>query len=98
MICKPQLKKELPDLVKQGLLEPVSEPTEWCSQILVQTKKNGLFRICINPKYLNDELHRERYLLPVIDDVLPELNKAKVFSKVDLRSGYYISYVFIRYV
>ena len=86
---KPQLKKELSDLVKQGVLEPVSEPTEWCSQISVQTKKNGQLRICIDPKYLNDVLQRERYPLPIIDDVLPELNKAKVFSKVDLRSGYW---------
>lgn len=37
---KRQLKKELSNLVKQGVLEPVSEPPKWCSQISVQSKKN----------------------------------------------------------
>ena len=83
---KPQLKKELSDLVKQGVLEPVSKSTEWCLQISVQTKKNRQLKICFDPKYLYDELQRERYPLPVIDY---ELNKAKAFSKVNLRSGYW---------
>ena len=86
---KSQVKEEFSDLMKRGMLQPVSEPTEWCSQISVQVKKNGQLRICIDPKFLNDGLQRKRYPLPVIDDILPELNKARVFSKVDLRSGYW---------
>ena len=61
---------------------PVTEPTEWCSQISVQTKKSGRLRICIDPRPLNE-------VLPTIDDLLPELANAKVFSKVDLSNGYW---------
>ena len=86
---KPKLRKELDELVDQGVLKPVTEPTDWCSQISVQTKKDGKLRVCIDPKFLNEALVRERYPLPIIEDILPEISKAKVFSKVDLKSGYW---------
>ena len=52
-------------------------------------KKSGALRICIDPRPLNTALKRERYQLPVLEDILPELSKAKVFSTVDLKSGYW---------
>ena len=83
------VKAELNRLVKLGVITPVEEPTDWVNQITVATKKNGSLRICIDPRSLNLALRRERYRLPVLDDVLPELAKAKVFSKVDLSHGYW---------
>ena len=53
------------------------------------TKKSGALRICIDPRPLNKAPKRERYQLPVLDDILPELSKAKLFSTVNLRSGYW---------
>ena len=44
---------------------------------------------CIDPRPLNEALRRERYPLPTIEDILPELSHAKVFSKVDLSHGYW---------
>ena len=85
---KPKLKGELNHLVDMGVLVPVEEPTEWCSQISVQTKKSGQLRECIDQRPLNEVLQRERYPLPTIDDILPELEAARVFSKVDLAHGY----------
>ena len=84
-----KLKEELDDLVKSKVITPVTEPTEWCSQNSIQTKKNGNLRICIDPRPLNEALRRERYPLPTIEDILPELSHAKVFSKVDLSHGYW---------
>ena len=84
-----KLKEELDDLVKSKVITPVTEPTEWCSQISIQTKKNGNLRVCIDPRPLNEALRRERYPLPTIEDVLPELSHSKVFSKVDLSHGYW---------
>ena len=52
-------------------------------------KKSGALRVCIDPQALNKALKRERYQLPVLDDLLPELSKAKVFSSLDLKSGYW---------
>ncbi len=70
---KPDQEKELENLVHLGILKLVTEPTEWCSQISVQKKKNGKLRVCINPRSLNEVLQREKYPLPTIEDILPEL-------------------------
>ena len=46
--------------------------------------------ICVlDPKQLNKASKRERYPLPRIEDVLPDLSRAKVFTKVDTRNGYW---------
>jgi hypothetical protein len=58
------------------------------SQIVVAMKKSGALRVCINRTPLNETLKRERYQIPVIDDLLPDLSEACVFSKVDLASAF----------
>ena len=84
-----QTKQELDRLVLKGVLAPVDEPTEWVNQMAVATKKDGSLRICIDPRSLNLALKREHYQLPVLEDILPDLARAKVFSKVDLSHGYW---------
>ena len=83
------VKEELDTLVKRGVLIPVDEPTPWVSQMAVVHKKNGMLRLCIDPQPLNEALMREHYKLPNLDDVLPNMNKAKVFSKVDEKEAFW---------
>ena len=86
---KQRVKDELEKMVQQDILAPVDKPTEWCSRLVVTEKKNSEeLRFCIDPRPLNKVLQREIHRLPVMDDVLPELSKAKIFSKLDLKSGY----------
>ena len=54
------------------------------NQMAIATKKDGSLCICIDPRHLNRSLKREHYQLPVLDDILPDLAKAKVFSKLIL--------------
>ena len=89
LAIRDDVKKELDRLVEKGVLVPVTEPTEWVSQMAVVHKRNGKLRICIDPQPLNAALKREHYRLPVLDDVLPELKDAKVFSKLDVREAYW---------
>ena len=86
---KPKLKSELERLTDIGVLMPVDEPTDWVSNLIIATKESGDLRLCLDPQQLNKALKRERYPLPVIDDVLPDLSRAKVFTKVDARNGYW---------
>ena len=86
---KDLVKQELDRLVKAGVLVLVDEPTDWVNQMAIETKKDGSLRICIDPRHLNLSLKREHYHLPVLDDILPDLAKAKVFCKVDLSHGYW---------
>ena len=52
-------------------------------------KKVGSMRFCIDYKELNKVTIRNQYLLPQIDDLFDQLQGARVFSKIDLRSGYH---------
>lgn len=85
---KPQLKEELERLHKLGILAPVTEPTPWVSSMVVVKKPKGYLGICIDPKDLNKVLKRSHYPLPTIEDTLPDLSRAKVFSKFDVNNGF----------
>ena len=89
LALKLRLKQELEKLTKLGMTAPMDAPTDWVSNVVIATKPSGDLRICICPKELNKALKRERYPIPVIENVLPELSKARVFTKVDARSGYW---------
>ena len=52
-------------------------------------KKDGSLRMCIDYRMLNSITIKNKYLLPKIDDLFDQLQLARVFSKIDLRSGYY---------
>ena len=54
-------KREIDKFVKRDVLVPVTEPTEWVSQMAVVRKSNGKLRICIDPQPLNTALMREHY-------------------------------------
>ena len=86
---KPKLKTELERLTDIGVLIPVDEPTDWVSNLVIATKESGNLHLCLDPKQQNKALKRERYPLPIIDDVLPDLSHAKVFTKVDTRNGFW---------
>ncbi|PFX28550.1 Uncharacterized protein K02A2.6 [Stylophora pistillata] len=63
--------------------------SSWVSQMAFVKKTDGSLRICIDPQPLNDALQREHYRLPTLDDVLPNLNNARVFSKLDVKQAYW---------
>ncbi len=84
-----KVKVKLQEMESKGVIERVDKPTDWVSRMVASQKKDGDVRICIDPQVLNQALKREVHTLPVLDDILPDLAKAKVFSKYDLRNGYW---------
>ena len=83
------MKKKLDELEMKEVITRVDEPTDWVNQMVVQVKKSGDVRLCIDPRPLNAALRKEQFLLPTLDDVLPELSRSRVFTKLDLSNGYW---------
>jgi len=57
--------------------------------VLFVKHKDGTLRLCIDYRQLNKVTVKNKYPLPRIDDLFDQLKGARVFSKIDLRSGYY---------
>ena len=88
LALKKGLKEELARLEKASVIKKDDHPTDWVSSLVVTEKPNGKLRVCIDPQHLNKALKRSHYLLPVIEDILPELADVKVFSKANLKDGF----------
>ena len=86
---KTPLRDHLQELEQQGVIEKVTQPTDWVSGIVVAQKNNGKIRLCLDPRPLSSALKRSLYPIPTIEDVLPYLANAKIFTKVDCKSGYW---------
>ena len=83
------MKREIDKLVERNVLVPVTERTEWVSQMAVVRKSNGKLRICIDPQPLNTALMREHYRLTTLEDLLPILANARIFNKLDIQEAYW---------
>ena len=82
-----ELKVQLQELLDKGFIRPSTSP--WgCPAIFVKKKDNTL-RLCVDYRPLNVVTIKNKYPLPRIDLLFDQLAGAKVFSKIDLRSGYH---------
>jgi hypothetical protein len=59
----------------------------WGAPVLFVKKKDGMLRLFIDFRQLNKVTIKNKYHFPRIDDLFDQLNDAKIFSKIDLRSG-----------
>ena len=89
LAVKDKVKVELDRLVSLGIIEPVDTPTDWISALVIVTKSNGDLRLCLDPKPLNKALKRNHYPLTTIDDVLPNLQGARLFTVLDAKDGFF---------
>ncbi|GKE03587.1 putative reverse transcriptase domain-containing protein [Tanacetum coccineum] len=82
-----ELSTQLQELSDKGFIRPSSSP--WGAPVLFVKKKDGSFRICIDYHKLNKLTVKNQYPLLRIDDLFDQLQGSRVYSKIDLRSGYH---------
>jgi Reverse transcriptase (RNA-dependent DNA polymerase)/Retroviral aspartyl protease/DNA N-6-adenine-methyltransferase (Dam) len=82
-----EVKRQIKDLLAKGFIEPSTGP--FGAPILFVTKRDGSLRMVIDYRALNAITIKNRYPLPRIEDLFDSLQGAKVFSSLDLQSGYH---------
>ncbi|XP_027155044.1 uncharacterized protein LOC113755186, partial [Coffea eugenioides] len=82
-----ELKTQLQELLDRGFIQESESP--WGAPVLFVKKKDGGLRMCIDYRGLNNLTIKNKYPLPLIDKLFDQLRDAVVYSKLDLRQGYY---------
>ncbi|XP_055590626.1 uncharacterized protein K02A2.6-like [Uranotaenia lowii] len=86
------LKEELDKLERDGIVIKEFAHTEWVSNVVLvkrEKDKTSSIRICLDPVHLNQALKRPNLQFPTIDEILRELGRAKIFTMVDARKGFW---------
>lgn len=82
--------KKIEELLALDVIEPVKGVSRWISPIVVVPKDNGKqVRICVDMRRANEAIRRENHPLPVIDDFLPHISGAKIFSKIYISNAFH---------
>ena len=82
-----ELKVQLQELLDKGFIRPSTSP--WGAPVLFAKKKDKTLRLCIDYRQLNKVTIKNRYPLLRIDDLFDQLRGARVYSKIDLHTGYH---------
>ena len=81
------VEKAIDEMLQAGIIK--RSKSNWSSPIVVVKKKDGTDRFCTDFRKLNQITKSMSYPLPVIDDILALLGKAKFMTTLDLKSGFW---------
>ena len=82
-----ELRVQLQEFMDKGFIRPSTSP--WGAPVLFAKKKGKTLRLCIDFRQLNRVTIKIRYPLSRIDDLFDQLRGVRVYTKIDLRTGYH---------
>lgn len=86
----PKVKKELARMEEIGVISRVEQPTDWCAGMVPVPKPiEKEVRVCVDLTKLNESVKSEQHMLPAVEHTLGQLGGVKVFSKLDVNSGFW---------
>ena len=86
-IDKEQVRKQITQWLSDGIIR--NSTSSYASPITIVRKKNGAIRLCIDYRKLNEKVVKDRYPLPLMEDVIENLYNASTFSSLDLKNGFF---------
>lgn len=84
-----KVEQRLEELLSADIIEPVNEPSQWVSPLVVAVKDNGDLRLCVDMRRANTAIKRQTHPIPTLDDFLTRLKGARFFSRLDIKDAYH---------
>ena len=82
-----EVRQHIDEMLEAGAIRPSNSP--WCNAVVLVHKKDGGLCFCIDFRKLNAKTKKDSYPLPHIQETLDSLVRARVFSMLDLKSGFW---------